>query len=410
VTAPLWEARRTPAALASVGEAYARVHAVDREGWDRPAPSLRSDDMIEQWTSWAEKVARRVGSAALGPARTGIREGGVWSSAPRRPVALRRYALCHNRVTPDNVIVRAGGGPLCLIDLERVKFGSHLQELAKIRNGVRSGDETRVGRAPRALPPRMLGAERSHPEADPRAWPWHLALADFERAHGALSKWVAHVCAYSVILAKEKSAADRERLFGLEAYSRRAAPPDNEARLLPVARPAGAPRSRPTDMRTRNRRSPVGSPPRLPALRRGVHVYVMRDLPRSSRRAGRRSPDRPFRDTRWLRRCSTRALRPGVRYRSLGAGPRGRAEKVVSTLSGLPGRYRLAADCRALGSRLRSPGSSAGVVSCLSPRIPCPPADESDLGVPRPRSGFPRRGFARSTGTTCRPWRARVRP
>ena len=170
-----------PAALASVGETYARVHAVDREGWDRPHRP-RSDDMIEQWTSWAEKVARRVGSAALDPLAREFEKAALELRA-RRPVALRRYALCHNRVTPDNVIVRAGG-PACLIDLERVKFGSHLQELAKIRNGVLSGDETRFA----ALLAGYLRAapKESHPEADPRAWAWHLALADFERAHGAL--------------------------------------------------------------------------------------------------------------------------------------------------------------------------------------------------------------------------------
>jgi Ser/Thr protein kinase RdoA (MazF antagonist) len=163
-------------AVEAMGRAYAAVHAVRGEGWGRvDAPQVGGfvADRRRRLAGLAEEV-RAVAPAAL---RSGIERllGELDMEPLEEPEAL---SLCHNRVTADNVILTAEGG-CTLIDLERVKLGSHLQEVAKLEFEVFAGDAARfqtflasyTAAAPVAL----------QPASDARTWLWYRLVAGLKK-------------------------------------------------------------------------------------------------------------------------------------------------------------------------------------------------------------------------------------
>ncbi|MBI4605195.1 MAG: aminoglycoside phosphotransferase family protein [Planctomycetes bacterium] len=167
-------------ALRAMGRAYGRVHAVGSDGWDRPHALRRGDymgDRLRRAARLASEAADRAPAALAVRLREALSE--LESSRPPCPV---RYSLCHNRVTPSNVVL-GPCGECVLIDLERVKFGSCLEELARIEAEVLGGSQEALAallEGYREPAPRDLW-----PESDPAAWRWYRRLAALRAARDA---------------------------------------------------------------------------------------------------------------------------------------------------------------------------------------------------------------------------------
>lgn len=165
------------AELAAMGHAYARVHQVSSERWGKPHRPRRGD-LIAEWVRWAMELG--VEAAGSAPPELGDRlERLAREIARDRPSAPARHELCHNRVTPTNVLITEK--PECfLIDLERVKYGSALSELASIEADV-------LARNPGAFQAFLegYGTVRERPRPDDPAWKWHRKLVRLKRARDA---------------------------------------------------------------------------------------------------------------------------------------------------------------------------------------------------------------------------------
>ncbi len=169
--------------LIGMGRAYARVHSVTSDGWDRPHRP-RGGDMLAEWAMWAERlgnVAARASRKARPDLARELDDRGRWLHE-HRPESMRAYSLCHNRVTPSNVVIRPDGSCV-LIDLERVKFGSHLHELALLRREVLGGSVARFEAF--LIGYREVAPASCLPESAPQAWEWHSRLVALKRAHDA---------------------------------------------------------------------------------------------------------------------------------------------------------------------------------------------------------------------------------
>jgi Ser/Thr protein kinase RdoA (MazF antagonist) len=168
------------AVLTNLADGYARLHSVRSKRWDRPHKP-RGDDMIGARAARAEKLARE--GMKLAPAELAARMAAILTSLHEwRPDLPSSYSLCHNRVTPLNVIVRPDSASV-LIDLERVKFGSHLEELALIQSVLLEGSADAfaiVLATYRGVRPDL------DPEADPRGWLWFRRLVGLRRADAAV--------------------------------------------------------------------------------------------------------------------------------------------------------------------------------------------------------------------------------
>jgi Ser/Thr protein kinase RdoA (MazF antagonist) len=168
------------AALEGLGRAYAAVHAVQSPTWDRPHRP-RGGEMIAESVGWLEKISRRAARDAPPDIASGF-ERGLAAIREERPGEPISYSLCHKRVTPANVIVKPDG-TCVLIDLERVKFGSHLEELARIRLDVLGGSSERFrsfldGYGEESSPDRV-------PDLEGPEWRWHLRFLELKRAEEA---------------------------------------------------------------------------------------------------------------------------------------------------------------------------------------------------------------------------------
>jgi Ser/Thr protein kinase RdoA (MazF antagonist) len=169
-----------PAVLEKLGEAYGRTHAVLRLRPGRPHRPERAD-VIAQRLEWARKVAAE--AAAQAPHLGASIAAQIQALERLRPHPPAAHSLCHNRVTRSNVIIRADGSVL-LIDLERVKFGSNLHELALLAGEVLPDSEP-------ALTSFLAGYARTAPgsivpSAAPAAWAWHRQAVGLKRIRDAL--------------------------------------------------------------------------------------------------------------------------------------------------------------------------------------------------------------------------------
>ena len=167
------------AELEGLGTAYGRVHATESRRSGKPH-RLGGGDVVAERLEWLHRLARE--TAVRLPGLGGALDAETRALSDARPRPPELHSLCHNRVTQANVIVRPDASVL-LIDLERVKFGSHLHELALLEAEVLAGSEQAFegflrGYA-RSTPDRLL------PEAQAAAWAWHRRAVRLKRARDA---------------------------------------------------------------------------------------------------------------------------------------------------------------------------------------------------------------------------------
>ncbi len=165
------------AQLASMGLAYAEVHQVTSARWGKPHRP-RTGDMIAEWVRWAQEL-RLDASGSMPPDLGSQLERLAREIQNSRPPTPDHWELCHNRVTPTNVLI-SPGTECFLIDLERVKYGLALSELASIEADVLSDDK-------QAFEHFLEGysTRRSPPNPGDRTWVWHRRLVRLKRVRDA---------------------------------------------------------------------------------------------------------------------------------------------------------------------------------------------------------------------------------
>lgn len=169
----------TPGELEGLGNAYGRVHATTCNRLGKPH-RLESGDAIARRLHWAEKLAAE-GESQL-PQLAAHWKAEIAALHATRPRPLSTHSLCHNRVTRSNVILR-GDCQALLIDLERVKFGSHLQELALLETEVLGSKQLAFSSFLKGYA--QTAPDHLLPEAEPAAWTWHRRVIRLKHARDA---------------------------------------------------------------------------------------------------------------------------------------------------------------------------------------------------------------------------------
>lgn len=169
------------AQLEALGVAYARVHQVQRAWPGKPHGQTGKEphlELLERVPRLADEVRARA-SPELAQSFAGLARS-LLASPPARSAT---HSLCHGRVTPDNVLLTPSGKAV-LIDLERVRYGSSLQELAALETEVLGGSASGLVEFLRGY--RSAGPETLWPDREPHAWSWHRAFARFKAARDAV--------------------------------------------------------------------------------------------------------------------------------------------------------------------------------------------------------------------------------